>query len=501
MTESPPSSGIEDPQSIEVPASAETGHPTLGTPGAIARRAARGAAIYGGRLVAIQVIQVVSSLVLARHIAPTEYGVFALATTIVAFARYVGDLGVANSLVPRKEISEAEIETGALISLAASSGLGLAIMIAALGFGDELRISRQTAVVTAVLALPLVLDSLRYGPMLRLNRSLAFETLGAIGFAETCALYLSQLGGLLLGFGLGALVAAQVIRSMIAVALSAVVGGGIVLPRLKMRARLLIRRGIAYQAPAIVTAASGLAYPVAVTAQLGTHGLGLWAWATVLAAPVAAMLVLLHNVSMSSFARLREADPSREDDAISLVARFSMMLAAGAAGILVGAAPRMIPVIFGTRWAPAIGATQAYLIGLLPSAFATLFAAVLESRQRAPLRFIASLMAALAALALIFPLAEWEGVTGAAIAVAVAAPAIDAVILGFVIRPGVLRAAFDGIVLFAAGLAVMKLATDNTSGLPELIGASVAAVLVVCAAALAIDRPALRSVRRFLRRA
>src|SRR4051794_6095037 len=54
-----------------------------GGAGAIARHAARGAVVLAGRTVLVQVLQVVSSLVTARLISPSSYGVFAMALTMV----------------------------------------------------------------------------------------------------------------------------------------------------------------------------------------------------------------------------------------------------------------------------------------------------------------------------------------------------------------------------------------------------------------------------------
>src|SRR4051794_31449481 len=47
----------------------------------IARRTSRGGLTYVGRTFAVQAIQVVSSLILARAVAPADYGTAALALT------------------------------------------------------------------------------------------------------------------------------------------------------------------------------------------------------------------------------------------------------------------------------------------------------------------------------------------------------------------------------------------------------------------------------------
>src|ERR1700744_19253 len=78
----------------------------------IARRATRGAASYVFRTFGAQVVQAVSALAVARILDPRDYGVFALALTLVGAVRMFGDLGITYSLSVKPKISDTDLRVG-----------------------------------------------------------------------------------------------------------------------------------------------------------------------------------------------------------------------------------------------------------------------------------------------------------------------------------------------------------------------------------------------------
>src|ERR1700748_3753556 len=99
------SSGVGS--SVESPP-AETGQDTLergaGLPSQDVRtRAVRGATMFIGRDVAVQFIGFLTGLVLARLLAPSDFGITTLGLTISSAASVIFDGGVGASLISRKE--------------------------------------------------------------------------------------------------------------------------------------------------------------------------------------------------------------------------------------------------------------------------------------------------------------------------------------------------------------------------------------------------------------
>jgi O-antigen/teichoic acid export membrane protein len=469
----------------------------------IGHRAARGVTVLAGRTLFVQILQVVSSIVTARHLAPSSYGAFAIATALLGFAKYIGDLGVANSFILSSHVSDAKMRLGSCMAVVLA-GISASVILL---LGDSLasvlggRASEEGALVMYVLSLTLVIDALRFGPTVRLTRELQFGRIGVIGVVESAVLFVTQIVALLLGFGLAALVAAQVLRSLTGTVTAAVVGGGISLRWPTFEAAHLIKVGFPFQVPAIITGAVGFFLPVVVASQLKAHGLGLWAWATVLATPLLSLLLVLQSVVLPSLAALRrERSAERADEATSLLLRVVLLLAAVGGGVLFGFAERIISEIFDPRWLGAVGAVRVTLIGVVPLSLATVLAAAVESRFRPVPRAIATAIAAATALALVVPLAHAYGVTGAALATALVMPLVDSAVLLFVAKIAVGRAMVNVAITFPAVIAISSAAASIGSGLITLVPTAAATAIVAIALAFVVDRAAVLQLWRAARR-
>src|SRR4051794_32299322 len=100
-------------------------------PSDLERRAARGGALLGARGVAIGVLSMVANLVLARLLAPRDFGLVALGTTLLLVGTTLGGGGLASTLIARSRAPE-RYELGVMlgIQLAAAGALaatGLAV--------------------------------------------------------------------------------------------------------------------------------------------------------------------------------------------------------------------------------------------------------------------------------------------------------------------------------------------------------------------------------------
>jgi O-antigen/teichoic acid export membrane protein len=457
----------------------------------VTHRASRGAYSVVLRLTAVQGLQVVSAIALARLIAPDDYGSFAVALTVVAAARYIGDLGLTSSFITKRVVSAEVLQTGALIALAVSA----AQAIVACGVGPLLAGLLDGSDITAILAalsVTLIVDALRFGPTVRLNRELAFARTNTATVVETLVLYVVQIALLLAGFGLWGLVIAQLARSVVGTMVLAVVGHGFVRPRLRTRAGPLIRAGVAYQAAPMIAGLAGIAAPVAVGLALDIEAVGLWAWATVLAAPLAAVLLGVHNLAFNSFSRLVEADAGAQDRAAELALRLCVLVVAWPAGTLCGLAPEIVPLVFDERWSEAVPAVQLCLVGLLATSVATVCAAVLEARREAWVRVRSLTVASLLGVLTIYPLAKGLGVGGAALASGVVVPVVDAALLTRFSRIRQSRALMTATLGFGLGYLVSSLLADEyVTSLTTLAAAGAAAATIAGALTVLGDREAI----------
>lgn len=103
--------------------------------------AANGAFIAMGGQAARMAINLATTMVLARLLAPGDFGLVAMAATITSFANLFVDLGLSTATIQRKEIDQSTVSALFFINLAA--GLGFALLaigvapIAARLFGDD----------------------------------------------------------------------------------------------------------------------------------------------------------------------------------------------------------------------------------------------------------------------------------------------------------------------------------------------------------------------------
>jgi PST family polysaccharide transporter len=463
----------------------------------IATKTARGGLLLATRSGVVQCLQLGSSILIARFIFPDAYGALTVALAAVGFGRYVGDLGVATSFLPLPTLDSRLFQTGALIALvlaiAEASGLvALAPLLAASLHGPS-----YSAEIIRLLAVCLVVEALRFGPMVSLNRELRFGRYGALSLTETLILYVTQIGLLILGAGIWALVAGQLARSILGTTVYIWKGGGLTFPLYRARLSPIVRRAIPYQGPLVIAAAGGLLFPVALTFVLTARDIGLWGWATVLATPISAVVTIVSSVTLPGLARLRANDPAVVARAAQLMVRASVIVPAAGAGALLGFAGPLVALVFGRRWHPALSAAEVCLFGVVPATLSAFLAAVLESDQRAKARVVGILVAQLVGLAIVVPVAREFGVAGAAFVPFVAVPLIDVAVLGAMARLDFRRAALNGVVAFGATAAVTFLLARLATSLPLLGLCALAAVAPILVIIWYTDRAAARTVLQY----
>src|ERR1700732_5581103 len=87
----------------------------------------------GTASVAIQycngVLQIITAIVLARLLAPEDFGLFAIVTVLTRFAPLLIDFGLGDATAQRKKITRSQISS--LFWLSSGIGLAIAVVVAA----------------------------------------------------------------------------------------------------------------------------------------------------------------------------------------------------------------------------------------------------------------------------------------------------------------------------------------------------------------------------------
>src|SRR5438094_5625524 len=148
----------------------------------------RGRSVRGGVLsvvaqVAQVLVQSISTVVLARLLTPTDFGLVAMVTAVTAMAAGFADLGLTEATIQRKEISHAQVSTLFWINVAI--GLALTLVMAALGpvlarfYGDP-----RLKAITALMSLTFLIAGVKAQPEALLKRQMRFFSLAILNVAS-----------------------------------------------------------------------------------------------------------------------------------------------------------------------------------------------------------------------------------------------------------------------------------------------------------------------------
>ncbi|MDH3242541.1 MAG: oligosaccharide flippase family protein, partial [Alphaproteobacteria bacterium] len=182
------------------------------------RLSVRGGAISLAAQGVLFLLQMISLIVLARLLAPGDFGLLAIAAFVTGFLAVFGDLGLGNAIIQRRDLNDDQLSSLFWINLAAC--FLLAVAAAALS-PLVARLFGQTALMPIILALaltyPLAGATVQHRAVLArrmlYGRLKAIEIIAATGAIATAIILAWK------GFGYWALVAMMLTRSTIALVL------------------------------------------------------------------------------------------------------------------------------------------------------------------------------------------------------------------------------------------------------------------------------------------
>lgn len=189
---------------------------------ALGVRAFRGAAWQAVGISTQAVLQLVVLAVLARHLAPAEFGVVAAALVFTGVLQVVGEAGIAAAVVQRPDLTPRHLRAaywlGALVPLGLVACFWVLAPLLARFF-----VAAELTTLLRVTSLYVLFAGLGLISRARLERELAFERLFWVDTAAFVAGSAAGIAGALLGWGPWALAAAVLGRSLLgAVLLNAV---------------------------------------------------------------------------------------------------------------------------------------------------------------------------------------------------------------------------------------------------------------------------------------
>ena len=329
-----------------------------------------------------EVVLMISMVVLARLIPPSDFGAFAVALIVAGLAVNIPGAGVGTSLVQREEVTREHLQAGGALALAAALAFGGITWALAYVVIDPL-VGAQAADLVRMSSPLFLLASLGTVSTAMLQRRLRFQRLAAMeisGNAVRAAVSLSM--AIFAGLGGTALVAGM-LAGTAATSAIAIHGALPPLPRLRRRA---VRDLAGFGVPASIAAIAWTGFAngdyAVIAARLGTAAAGQYWRAYTLAVGYQAKIgVLMQTVAFPVLAR-----SATEEDLLVLRGRMIRVLTVTLFPLLAGlaiTAPVVVPAVYGHAWEAAVLPTQILCAGGASTLVIDAIGAVLMATGRA----------------------------------------------------------------------------------------------------------------------
>jgi O-antigen/teichoic acid export membrane protein len=467
-------------------------------------RAIRSTAWYVASRLTVQTVSWLATIAVARYLTPADYGLFAMAFTVIAALQIVQEFGLGSAIVQRDDLTPGQLN--AIFWIVA--GLGAVVMgllwlaaPAVAAFYEQPRL----AGIVRLLAVTFLLSALGLVPYSLLTKEIQFKRRS---MAETAGAMTAAIVSVLLaylGYGVWALtfsyVIAGVVRNVgLALAARWVPGTEVVWRGLGG----ILRFGMHMTGASTIRSLSPVVNRVIIGRLLGGPALGLYSMADGIATgPHRVSSSVVQQLSLPVFSKLKRQDQQLRRYYLKIT-QFLALAAVPAHIGMVLVAPDLVTALLAPEWRAMIPLFQMIALGMLCWVVTLPAAPLLVARGRAEvvhtLQWVQMITVAVA-----FTIGTWFGVTGLGVAWLVSVPAVRIVFLSVTLREAgisvrdygarvtsavLATAAMATVVLGLRSLDLMHLGVSHRLLLEIAVGGAIYAVTL-----LLIDRGLGREVR------
>lgn len=362
------------------------------------------------------VMQVGYTAVMARLLDPTAFGLVALAGVVLRFGSYFAEMGLGHAVVQRSQLSDNDLRAAFTGSLLLGGVVAAAFWLLA---PLAVLVLKNPAVVPLVraLALGFVVTSVGLTATSVLRRDMRFELLAKLDVVT----YVLAYGGVGLGCawagaGVWSLVAATLAQQLISsVSAYALVRHPVRLLLGWQHYAALVGYGSRVSAISFLEFINGSLDTLLIGRLLGPVALGLYNRAYLLLyLPMYFLTHSIAKVAFPAFSRVQENVPQLRGlylRSTTLVATLVLPLCAGVAV----AAPEMVRVLLGAKWAASVPVLQALCVAI-PLSMTAMFAGIVADARANLHRKVALNLEAIILLVSLFWLMRGYGIVGVAAA-------------------------------------------------------------------------------------
>lgn len=455
----------------------------------VKQRAKSGVFFVGSLGAANLTLGFAGSVVLARILAPADFGIVAIGTTLMMVSTTLADGGLASGMIRREQWpTRGELRAGLALQLALTGLLGTVAAGVGIAIGGA-----GLVVATMMAALPVA--ALQTPGRVVCARQLRFRALASAEAAGVLSYYAFAVTGAIAGLGVWALALAVVVKAVVAASgVTYASRLGVVVPTFRgaRSLRPVLSFGLRFQAVSLAVMGREYGLNGGIAAISGVATLGLWSLTRRMLELPLLLFEPLHRVTFPLLSHMRAAG----EDAARLLDR-GVAIASTASGIVlvpaVAAAPGLVPAVFGERWAAAAPVLQLVCAALLISGPVAVMAVGYLYAVDAPSVVLrATILHTLALFAVAFPLLPALGATAIGVGAVVGA-VVEAVLMAAGVRA---RSAARPLAALAPTLALAGAASAAGALVTAGVAAGLAGGVAGATVALAAYATGLALVRR-----
>jgi len=379
----------------------------------VARSGVAAALQLGTRTVLTRLVAFGGTFVLARILAPADFGVYAFVWFVIVVFLALGDGGLSASLVQRRR-EPTEVELGTAFTLQVAIGVaGLAVVwVLAPAAAQLLPERRDSSDLLRVLALGLPLVATRALGTAMLERNLQYGPIAVAEVAGQVAFYAVAIPLALSGWGAWSLVLGGVAHSIAPTAVILMAYAHV--PRICIDAaamRELFRFGGLYQTASLATWVRDAVVPFIGSVVAGPTVGGYLQFSWRIGQLLGSGEEIVGRVTFPAFSRLRD-DSASLLRAVRTTSRLGVLISMPAAAWAIASAPIFVPAVFGEAWAPAVVIVQFIAFGIIlrfPARVVRQAFFAVGAATRATAISVASLVLVVLPVTVLIPLADGAG--------------------------------------------------------------------------------------------
>ncbi len=351
-------------------------------------RSVRHAFLWAGvESLAPQAITFGTSIVLARLLTPSDYGLVGMLTLFTGLAGVFVNLGFAASIVQKKDVT-ADDETS-VFALNCVAGVGLAGLLTAAAPSIALFYGQPK--LTGLLRLEsvsLVVSALAIVPGTLLSRRMDFQKTAGVAAVTAVASGASGVLAALSGFGPWSLIIASLTAGAIRTALLWATSGWRPTGRVRVSC---IRESWKFSSYLLYCQLIGVLYPnlysVAIGKLYSPAALGFYDRANSLRMlPAGLIASVVGRVTFPLFSRHQD-DDARLLAQLRAIVRSGTLLSGGGLALLAVLSPTLVPLLLGPKWAPSVPLLQILCVGVVLYPVSTAYLLMLQAKGHSNLNF------------------------------------------------------------------------------------------------------------------